>query len=83
MQTFTYRYYLKFFVCYILSTWVFILGHYTYIYVFKPGKDIREGNDFVWDSELILANAYECLLQSRKCTKRLKTSYYLIFIITF
>lgn len=62
MQTFIDRHYLQNFIYYSLSTWVFILGHYIHIYVFKPGKNIREGKHFVWITELILAIAYECLL---------------------
>lgn len=41
---------------------MFILGHYIHICVFKLGKNTREGKYFVWDIELILAIAYECLL---------------------
>lgn len=66
--TFTDRHYLQNFVYYILNTWVFILTIIHIFVFFKPGENIREGKIFVWDSELILAYAYGCLLLSRRCT---------------
>lgn len=54
---------------------------YTYLCSFKPGKNIRKRKKF-GINELILTNASESLLCSRKYTKSLEALSCLILIIT-